>query len=83
MNPLRQWRETHHLSVARLALLADVGSQIIYGVEAGERYRIHPRIVGAIAAVDGSEVAARVVADYVSWREVQSTKVLTDLTGER
>jgi predicted transcriptional regulator len=80
MNPLRKWRETHELSVSRLALLADVGGQIVYGVESGERFRIHPRIVRAIAAVDGPEAAERVVAAYASWREVRSAEVLRELT---
>lgn len=81
MNPLRQWREKHGLSVAQLALLADVGGQIIYGIESGERYRLHPRIVGAVTVVDGSEEADRLVAEYAAWRAERSAAMLRDLTA--
>ena len=79
-NPLKTWRETHGLSVAQLALLADVGGQIIYGIESGERYRLHPRVLGAITVVDGPEVADRIVAEYGTWRSARSAEVLRSLT---
>jgi len=83
MNPLRKWRETHELSVSQLALLANVGGQIVYGVESGERYRIHPRIVHAITVVDGPETAESVVAAYASWREVRGAEILRELTAAK
>lgn len=81
MNPLRHWREKHGVSVAQLALLADVGGQTIYGIESGERYRLHPRIVGAITAVDGAAEADRLVDEYAKWRLERGAEMLRDLTA--
>jgi hypothetical protein len=82
-NPLRVWRRDHELSVNQLALLADLSASIVYGTESGERYRLHPRILHAVASVDGPEAADLLVQRYAEWRSAESVKLLHYLNSNR
>jgi len=82
-NPLRVWRQDHELSVNQLALLADLSASIVYGTESGERYRIHPRILHAVASVDGSDATDLLVQRYAEWRAAESAKLLHYLNDNR
>lgn len=68
INPLRHFREQHHISQFDLALLLNVSPGMIGAVEAGVPQTLPDKLTDALGAYLSPEEVLETFDDYTVWR---------------